>query len=78
MTNRLQLAIDAATAKHQAGADVSDIVSAARSALAGAGEFGKSLDRSTRRAVRQVTGMDLQPGEGHGTKRADGTISYRG
>jgi outer membrane receptor for Fe3+-dicitrate len=78
MTNRLQTAIDAATAKHQAGADVADVVAAAHTVLSASGEFGKSLDRSVRRVVRQVTGLELQPGQGHGSRRADGTISYRG
>lgn len=77
-TNRLQHAIDAATATHQAGASVADIISAADAVLSASGEFGKSLDRSIRRVVRQVTGLELQPGQGHGGRRADGTISYRG
>ncbi|ADU99467.1 hypothetical protein [Alicycliphilus denitrificans] len=78
MTNRLQLAIDAATAKHQAGADVADIVAAAHAVLSASGEFGKGLDRSVRRVVRNVTGLDLEPGQGHGNRRADGAINYRG
>ena len=76
-TNRLQAAIDAASEKQQAGADLAVITAAARQVLAGAGEFGKSLDRSARRVVLQVTGTRLEPGAANGRRRADGSVSYR-
>ena len=78
MQNRLQIAIDAAAQQHHAGVDMPTIISATRTALANAGEFGKNLDRSVRRVIRQATGVTLEPGAGHGSRSADGGINYRG
>lgn len=77
MINHLRPAIDAATQAQQSGAELADITRAAHDELERAGEFGKSLDRNTRRVVRQVTGVRLEPGEGHGKHLANGLVIYR-
>jgi hypothetical protein len=76
--NTSNKAMSAARACHAANGTPTDVASAARMVLENAGGFGKDLDRKVRRMCKTVTGVDLQPGEGHGHIKIDGGVSYRG
>lgn len=76
--SRFEKAMSVTVEKHQSGASIEETTAAARKILAESGLFGKKIDHDTRRLVAKVTGVELDPGQGHGTKNADGSISYRG